>query len=319
MKKYILTFLCICISCINGMYISYAARMYIESPATASSNREPVVVTIFLDPEHVSISGLSADLSFPSELFDVKTITTQNGVVPLWIVEPQISQEKHFDQKTHIVFEGIVPGGFNGVRTVYDTKLHAGILFTVVLIPKNKGEGDFLLQNIDLREFTSNATYIPSVPDKKKITVPFLTGEEVIPETYLKNVTPSSVNFEISKSDLVNNGAPYVYVYDENPSHTIKYIEIAETNEYDPYHVSEYAWRKATNPYVLAYTKQTKYVHAKIVYTDNTYVFKTIAPVENSQKIMATSRILVYIIVSISLIYFYGKKLFESRKKNNKK
>ncbi len=319
MKKNILTFLYIISLLVSVFDISYAARMYMESPSVASSNRESFVITIFLDPDHATISGLSGDFSFPTDLFDVKTISTQNGLVPLWAVQPQVSKEKYFDQRTHIIFEGIVPGGFDGVRTVYDTRLHAGIVFTVILTPKNKGQGELSLTDIELHAFDSNATYIPSKEDRKMIIVPPLSGGEIIQDMSLRLGTSKTIMFDILKNDLVNNGAPYVYVHDTNPSRTIAYIEIAETDEYDPVHVSKRYWHRVDNPYSLIYTSQTKYIHAKIVYTDNTYVFKTIAPVENSHSIVTISRILVYIVVSISLIYFYGKKLFESRKKNSKK
>ncbi|MCF7843391.1 hypothetical protein K9M47_00660 [Candidatus Gracilibacteria bacterium] len=286
-----------------------AAYMYISAPHSASSNREPLALSIFLDNESDRISGLAGDFSFPSELFDVKIISTQNGIVPLWIMQPKISEEKSFDQRTHIIFEGIIPGGYSGVHNPYYKGVFPGIVFTVVLIPKGEGVGDFILNNIELHAYDSVGTLLPSKDSKSSIHVPSLTGKEVIRSSELRITDNKTVSMTISSNELVNDGAPYVYIHDEDPSRTIDYIEIAESGEYNPSYISSFVWRKALNPQMLTHTARTKYVHAKIVYTNNTYTFITIQPVENSQPFLRQSRILVYILVAISLLYFYGKNL----------
>jgi hypothetical protein len=281
--------------------------MYIESPRTASSNREPLALTILLDVEGDAVSGLSGNFSFPSELFDVKTISTQNGIVPLWVREPHVSVEKSFDGRTHVTFEGIIPGGFRGVHSPYSDGIYPGIIFTVVLIPKGQGDGTFTLSDVELHAYDSTATSLVTVGDSKQVSVPFLTGKEVELSNDLRITDNTSVTMTVARSEFVNNNAPYVYVRDENPSHTIDHIEIAETDEYNPSYVSLSAWHTVTNPYILTFSSQTKYIHAKIVYTDNTYAFTTLPPVENSQSFLKLSRILVYILITIFLLYHYGK------------
>jgi hypothetical protein len=297
----------------------YAAHMYIDAPHTASSNRGPLSFSIILDAEGDMVSGISGNFSYPSELFDVKVISTQNGFVPLWIVNPHVSEEKTFDQRTHIVFEGIIPGGFGGVHSPYAQGIYPGIVCTITLIPKGFGQGNFTLDDIELHAFDSKGTLLPSTSDTSSIMVPMLSGKEVKQSTELTIAKNTSVTMTVATSEFVNNNAPYVYVREENPSHTIDHIEIAETNEYNPNYVSSYDWHTVTNPYVLAYSSRTKYIHAKIVYTDNTYTTKTIPPVENSQSLSHISRILLYIIVAISLLYHYGKNFLHLIPKNRTK
>lgn len=292
---------------IQTVLYTYGAEMYIESPESASSNRSPFALSVFLDPENTPISGISGDLSFPSELFDVEIISTQNGVIPLWVQSPSVSVDKKFDRRTHIVFEGIVPGGFSGVHSPYATGVYPGSIFTVTLIPKNKGEGEIRLDNNELHAYDEKATVITTKNISKWITVPSLSGSPYAGQSDLKFVGSDTVNMEVISDSLVHAGNPYMYISDENPSHAIEYIQIVETSEYSPKRVSSFAWRTVTNPYVLLDPSRSKYIHAKIIYTNKTFTYKTVAPVENLQSFSQLSRILVYIVIAIFLLYHYGK------------
>ncbi len=296
-----------------------AAYLYTNAPSSASSNREPLSFSVFINGEDTIISGISGDLSFPSNLFDVKVISTQNGIVPLWITQPKVSDEKFFDQRTHIIFEGIVPGGFDGVRSPYINGTFPGIIFTITLIPKGEGNGTFELNNVELHAYDDKGTIISNKGESKSIFVPHLSGKEVVQNTELTITDNSSVTMLINQSDLVNDNAPYVYIREENPSRTVRHIEVAESDEYSPSNVSSYEWHTVNNPYLLVYKSRNKYVHAKIVYTNNTFTYKTIAPVENSQAFVNLSRILLYIVVAISLLYHYGKNFLHIASKNRKK
>lgn len=284
-----------------------AAQMYIISPESASSNREPLALSILLDGEGDVVSGLSGNFSFPSELFDVKTISTQNGIVSLWIEQPHVSEEKTFDQRTHIFFEGIIPGGFNGVLSPFHKKPSPGIIATIVLIPKGEGRGFFTLTDTELHAYDAHATVLSNKEDKHQIVVPHLSGKAITQLKELVMTDNKTVTMTLGTSDLVNNNAPYVYVHEADPSRTIDHIEFAESDDYNPNYVSQHEWRTGTNPYVLMYSSRTKYIHAKIIYTNKQYTFVTVSPVENSQLFLRQSRILVYILVAISLLYFYGK------------
>lgn len=297
-----------------------AARMYIESPQTASSNRAPLALSIFLDGEKDTISGISGNFSFPSELFDVKIISTQNSIIPLWIVKPQVSLEKSFDSRTHITFEGIIPGGFTGVYNPYIQGSRPGILLTIILIPKGSGAGNFVLGDVELHAYDDKGTLLLSGGDSRPIAVPILTGKEVKESPSLIKVGNTTIIATVAQSEFVNNNAPYLYVHEENPSSAIDHIEIAESSEYNPDYVSSYEWHTVTNSYILIYSSRTKYIHAKVVYTDNTYAIKTIPPVENSQAFLQQSRILLYILITIFLLYHYGKNflhiVFKTRTKH---
>lgn len=319
MKKTILK-----ISIVSGLFCImnanvFAANMYIEAPKTASANREAFPVTIFLDTGNTAVSGISGELTFPSDAFDVKSISAQNGVIPLWVVSPHITTETSFDQKTHIVFEGIVPGGFTGVHGSYDAALHPGIIFTLLLTPKNSGKANISLVSTEIHAYDGAGTLLASRGDTKEVLVPILSGVSARTSQDLRPVNSSDVTMSVETSDLVGNGLPYVFINDENPSHVIDHIEIAETDGYDPVNVSTYEWHTVHNPHVITYTSRNKYIHAKIVYADGTYTYKTVQPVENSELFSNLSRILIYIIIAIFLLYHYGKNFLYLLPKNTTK
>jgi hypothetical protein len=307
-KNFLLFFILSIISFASLNVHTYAARVYLEAPAVASSNRQPVVVRVFLDSEQNTVSALSGVFSFPTNLFDVKLISTQNGIVSLWVAQPHVSVEKYFDGRTRVAFEGIMPGGFNGVRSPYYEGVHPGIIFTISLTPKMAGETNLLLDGIELHSLDSQGSLLHAESDTSYISIPALTG--TAPETISLSPTKiesPTLTTELTRSPLVDNNAWYLIVHEDEVIHSIDHIEMAETNEYDAEHVSAFQWHSATSPYVLLYQARNKYIHTKVFYTNNTFAVNTMAPVENLSKLSYLSRILIVVILVTVLLYRYGK------------
>lgn len=287
----------------------FAARVYMESLGEVKNTRESYVITVYLDSEKDSVSGVAGTLTFPSDLFEVDSISTTGGVVSAWISSPRIPDEKYFDGRTHITFEGIMPGGFSGVRSPYYDGIRPGSIFSVKLIPKSKGTGNFILENIELHAFDENATLLPSSGSIKVVTVPTLITDMPKSNKELSRIYSSTLLTSITRSELIARNAWYVNVYEDSTVNSIDHIEIAESDEYDPEEVPLFLWRTSTTPYILLYQSRTKYVHIKAVYTNKTFALQTLPPVENSSNIFYLSRILVGIIISTLLLYRYGKNI----------
>ncbi len=296
--------------CALTTFSALAAQITIESPAQALANRQPIVVRVFLDPEEEKVSGLSGDFSFPTDLFTLEGISNESSVVSLWVNQPALSNEKYFDNRTHVTFEGIFPGGFDGVQSPYYTGKKKGIIFSVTLMPKDKGVATLLVDDIMLNAFTSDAKRIPVESAVATIYVPTLLDAipvKISSPTRIKNQT---LSVQITRNELVNNNAWYVLVHDTNETSAIQKIQIAETNDYNGELVRDSSWRIVKNPYVLLYQARTKYINVKVTYANNTYTTVTIPPVENSQSISLLSRILVSVVLVLLVLYFYGKSLF---------
>lgn len=308
MKKTFLQFILITTCVLSTVGSTYAARMFIVAPKTASANGAPLSLSVYIDTEGQAISGLAGDFSFTSKFFDVANIQTNGSVISLWAVTPHTSPEINFDGRTHIRFDGIIPGGFRGVKSAYSNYMFPGAVFTVTLIPKEEGRDIFLLSDVEVRQFDENATLLSNKENSSSITIPKLTSAQTRSPT-LQNVKSETLSLLVHNADLVNNNATYVFVTDSDTSHTIDHIEIAENSTYDSNSIPSYGWHRVDNPFVLENQRRNTFLNVKVIYADNTYTIETIPPVENLREQRQLSRILIGILVGVlALLYFYAKK-----------
>lgn len=287
----------------------FAATVEISSPAHALANRQPLLVEIYLDTKGEVVSGISGNFSFPENLFSVENITIKNSPVSIWVQSPNISQERYLDSRTHITFEGIFPGGFDGVRSPYVDGKKNGILFSVTLVPKSDGKGVFLLDDITLLEFSSDANPLQVESASTFITVPRLDPEKKNEHNeHVFNLKPT-LGAMLTNDLLDAENTWYMTLYDKEENSSRERIYVAETDDTSPFDVRVNAWKSATVPYVLKYQDRSKFLHVKVLYFNKTYSVVTIPPVENSHSISSLSRILVSIIIVLSLLYIYGKNI----------
>ncbi len=284
-----------------------AATLVLDAPSTAPSNRKPVTIRVYIDPEGVSLSAISGTLSFPSELFDVEGITTQSSIVSIWTTRPQVSSERYFDSRTRINFEGIMPGGFVGVRSPYYGGVKPGVVFTVTLLPKTNGVGSLLLDNIELHAYDSEGTKLPTESFSTNITVPELTSVMKKTEIIPHKIISSTLKANLARDPLIANNSWYLTVLEDESVRPINHIEVTENGEYNGDKVPSYQWKVTTNPYVLLYQSRVKYVHVKVFYENNTYATQTIPPVENSSAFQYISIILIGVVVILLVLYLHGK------------
>jgi hypothetical protein len=300
---------------VTSTWSVFAVSVSIGGPQTTLPTRDQIVVFVVLNPERDTLSSISGNFSFPSDMFTVVDISNAGSVVPLWITQPSLSKEKYLDNRTHIIFEGIFPGGFDGVRSATYLGKKEGIIFAVTLLPKAKGVGSFIVDDLFVTSFTPQADQLPVSSAIRYVSVPTLIGTQSPFSSSLVRTESKTLQATISRDILIDNNAWYVMVHDSHEKSAIESMYVAETNDYNGELVSESAWRSAKNPYVLLYQERNKFVHVKIVYADKTYTTLTLPPVENSQHISQLSRILVSIIIVLFVLYTYGKSSFTFFKK----
>lgn len=305
-KKTYVLFLVAMSACVS----SHAAVFFIDSPSKTSPDATPIVVRIMLDPEKDILSGMAANFSFPSDLFELGSISTESSIVSLWVKQPVESDEIYLDGRTHVVFEGIFPGGYDGVRSPYYDGVKPGVVFSLTLIPKSKGKGVLMIDDVLLNAYNSEATPLFTVSTVKTIENPALLAAYLTPKKDMKEVESPTLSAFIARDTLINNNAWYLMVNEREQKSSIEKIYIAETDQYHASLVEEYTWRKEVVPYVLRNQQRTKYVHVKVVYSNNTYSLKTLAPVENSQSIPRASRILLSVALALLVLYVYAKYFF---------
>ncbi len=307
---------------LTSITLTFAAKLEIVAPVRANHTSDPVMVQVTLDPENDIVSGLSGDLSYPTDLFDLHSISTDGSVVSPWLTYPSVSKGEYLDGKTHITFEGIFAGGFGGVKSAYYTGQKTGSIFTVILLPKRQGNGVISLDNILLNSFDEYATPLPVAPQYAPILVPDLISNAILPGKVVKEVRPRSLSASIERSELIHGGVWYVAVYDSEPKSAIENIFLIETDEAGVISKDDTRWRKVSLPHILFYQDRSKFTHIKVEYSNGAYAFKTLSPVENLQLTDAISRILsgVFFLCFLYVLFVYfNNHVHLFSKKNSKK
>lgn len=296
---------------------AYAAKLSIIAPTKVSNTSDPVIVQVILDPEKDVISGISGNLSYPSDLFKLHSISTNGSVVSPWVTYPKV-ESGYLDGKEHITFEGIFAGGFGGVRSAYYVGEKTGNVFTIILLPKQQGVGTIALDSITLNSFDEKATPLPVSSVYFPIVVPDLISNAILPSKVIKEVTPTSLSVSIERSDLIYRNAWYIAVHDSEPKSAVEDIFIIETSDALTFSVDDKRWKKISSPHILFYQDRSKFIHVKVVYSNGAYAFKTVAPVENLQLTNAISRILSGVLflslLYVLYVYFKNHVRFSSRK-----
>jgi hypothetical protein len=310
MKNFTLTFIFGASLALSSCPWVFSAQLSIDGPSMTLGARQPIMVTVSLDTEGKTVSGISGNFSFPTDLFTVDSFILESSIVSPWVQQPALSVEKYLDNRTHITFEGIFPGGFSGVRSPYYQGLEKGKLFSIVLIPKNKGQGLFVIDDIILNEFSPEARALTVANVATSIIVPDAVGLGKSPYLDIKQIQSTTLATFITRNELVARNAWYLIVNDTSARSSVSDIFVAETNDISILSVAEASWRKVDSPYVLLYQNRSKYIHIKVVYSNKTYALVTLPPVENFQRISTTSRILVSIVVLIALLHHYRDKLY---------
>lgn len=289
----------------------FSARLILDAPTDASTNGEPFSVTISVDSEGEALSAISGVLSFPSGVFDIQSVTTRSSIVSLWVSQPKISAKEIIGDRVRIPFEGIIPGGYTGVRSPYYQGVRPGLVFIITLLPKKASIANISLEDIKFHLFNAEGTMVKVEPVTSLVTIP---TQSIVYSTVTRDLAltySTTLDVNLLRDPLIANNAWYLSVVEDESTRPISRIYISETGEYSSDEVSENEWKEVKNMYIVKNQSRTKYLHVKILYENNTYMIKTIAPVENSPSIFYSSRILISILCAIIIgfvLYLYVKK-----------
>jgi hypothetical protein len=193
------------------------------------------------------------------------------------------------------------------VKSAYYGGVKTGVVFTVILLPKQQGSGIISLDNIVINAFDERATPLITTSKYVSITVPDLISNATLPGKVVKEVSPASLSVFLERSDLLHNGAWYVTVYDSQPKSAIETISIIESDSPTALSREDVRWKKITTPHILFHQDRSKFIHILVTYSNGAYAFKKVAPVENSQVSVTISRILssVLILAFLYVIFVY--------------
>ncbi len=136
-KTYVLSFLLSC-TFLLSYNIADAATLQINSSAANISVGDTATLYISLNSEGVAVNNADATIKFPSDQFDVLSISKTGSVFSLWVEEPSFS-----NSNGQITFNGGIPTpGFMG---------NQGSVVSVVVRAKSAGQGEFSFADAAVR------------------------------------------------------------------------------------------------------------------------------------------------------------------------
>lgn len=260
-----------------------AEAAYVSLEETTSASSGVLTVEVVLDPEGDSVNAFSGELSVSNEAFEVVSAHASDSVVPLWVVIPKVSEEKDFNARTRIVFEGVIPGGFNGVRSPYYEGVRPGKLFTVELRPKQEGLSRIFLENLEVRRNDGAGTRIAAKSGELEVSVPDISTLPRIARIKTpKEIPGDDIKIFLSRDPSVAGGNWMLSLQEDSSGGYAETIYIAESAISDPHDVKPYTWKRMTTPYVLSRQARNVFIHIKAEYADGSYAYATVPPVENS-------------------------------------
>lgn len=271
-----------------------------------------VTFDVTLNPEDEMVNAFASSISIPSDLFEVESISTTGSVSTLWLTRPQVSRDtsilSSLTSRISVVFEGALPGGFDGVRSPYYEGKRPGKLFTITLKPKTKGVGMLFFAGTKVLLNDGKATEAIVTTNTATIVVPEIKTPSPLAKQKRDNIVLTEARERtltafVIRDDSIADNTWVVIFGDDTTRHTPQMYRIAESNTSLPRDIPFYEWREASSPFVLAYQKRNRFIHVQALYTDNTYTTITLAPVENISDEVTLWRILVLIGIGIVAIY----------------
>lgn len=292
MKYYIATLLLV-----TSTLSAHAAKVLLDVSKNPSGTA--YILHVSLDTEGVSANAVSGVISFPSDLLKVKSLDTTSSIISLWGTQPTETKERSFNVRTQITFEGIMPGGFVGVRSPYYQGERPGKILDIELTPIGNGEAYIMFDSVRVLANDGKASSLSVTAES--VTIPtVMTKTSLFKDVAIKKISTGVFAPFITHDQNVARGKWYLVPLFTSNQKTVKELEVAETRTSDPESIAMYEWSTVSGTYVLAYQNRNRFVHVKASYYDDTYEIVTLAPVENSQDNLLGSYILIGIIMLIA-------------------
>lgn len=154
--------LALCIASVFAFSVYFstaqAATLRLNADASSVSAGESITLNIVLNSEGVAVNNAEATIAFPTDMFDILSISKSGSIFSLWVEEP------YFSNTTGVItLNGGVPTpGFNGSN---------GPVVSIVAKAKKKGQAEFVFSNASVRANDGLGTDVLSSKQGKIITI----------------------------------------------------------------------------------------------------------------------------------------------------
>lgn len=265
-QQYTIVFLAICVVCMFGGALknARAATISFDPQETTVGMATPFLVGMTIDSD-VPVNTMRVVIDVPDSM-DILDASDGNSVVNFWIERP------HITDSHQLIFAGIVPGGFSGLR---------GKLITLKVKAKKEGAYSFIVDpSSSIYANDERATRQDIISRPLELSV--VEGKD-----NLVNSIPDTVSPEVFTPVLVNipdggRGSWAVSFEAQDKVSGIASYEVAESMKKiavdNVGRLKKLSWRAALSPYILADQQRSSYVYVKATDHNGNVRFAVVVP-----------------------------------------
>lgn len=227
--------------------VTKGAVLYL-SPASGDYHQgDTFIVEVRLDTQGEYINAVETNLNFPSDILEVKDLSSGNSVLTLWIKNPSFSGDV-------ISFIGGIPAGYQGLdgligKIVFQAQEKAGgdsakIIFQESSVLLNDGQGT-------KAKLSTKGAVFNILPLELKIP-----KDQWKKELERDKIPPLPFKVEISRDSAIFEGKYFITFSTTDKETGIDHYEIKEGKK---------DWETGASPYVLKNQKLTSDIWVKAV------------------------------------------------------
>jgi len=282
---------------------SWAAILYLEPSSSGYYQGDTFLVEVRIDTQGECINTVKVELSFDSNILEIKDFSQGNSLLSLWTKEPEFSNETGL-----VSFSGGVPGGYCG-----ELAGDPGISNLLGRIIFQAHQDPFINKPINTRvEFSENSyvllhdglgtkaslitqgaivSILSGIPEfPRQEWQELLKGDTTVPEPFIIMLEQNPVVFE----------GKYFITFSTTDKQTgIAHYEIQE---------GEKEWKRADSPYLLEDQGLSDTIRVKAVdKAGNEYIAEYV-PVVGKNKLLFYLIIILIISIGAGLIWLKKKK-----------
>ncbi len=238
-----------------------AASYFVVGPKDIVVGK-PFEVTFYAESQKDPINALHGSAVYPSDIFELKSISDGDSIVSLWVRPPQSINQRIIGTTNYLPFDGLMPGG---------TTFNRGKLFTLTLVARNTAaakQGTIGIQNGEA--FLSDGKGTKITMTSRSFILPKILAEStsnkpetaVLGERINDTNPPQSLMVSVAKSNTLFNGEWFLAFNAVDAESGIDHYEVQERQDKTPL---PRAWVSSTNPYRLIDQKRSSYVFVKAI------------------------------------------------------
>lgn len=276
-------------------HVLHAASIQFDGSSHTVGTNSPFLVHLTIDSD-TPVNAIRVVIDIP-EYTDVVDVSDGNSVINMWIERP------HLISPRQLVFAGIVPGGFKGIR---------GTLITFAAKSFKEGKGSFIV-NASSRVYANDEHATPQTITSRPLDLAFVNGRDNVititpdrapPEPFKPilvkmpdgDVGSWAVSFETQDKD---SGIASYSVVESVSRHA---IDATDT-------MLRLPWREVESPYILADQQLQSYVYIKATDVMGNSRFGYIAPIHGLSWYRTPGGYILIALLIFTALYVIARRL----------